>query len=158
WGDDPESPQYRFRREVDYCSGACLLVERRLFFAVGGFDEYFAPGYYEDPDLCFALKRAGHVVLYEPSARVSHVQGATFESDVSPPSTGAHAREAQRVNMLKFHAKWAEELLHHYPPGTASGLRGGRAPDRPRVLVADSELFPPDESSGGLRAAWLLVL
>jgi GT2 family glycosyltransferase len=157
-GHDPAAPQYRFRREVDYCSGSCLLVKRRLFAELGGFDEYFAPGYYEDPDLCFALRRAGHVVLYEPGARVVHLEGATFGTDASPEAIGAHGRDSFELNRVKFRAKWAEELLHHYPPGTAAGLRGGRVPDRPRVLLADGKLFPPGESSGGLRTAWLLLL
>ncbi len=157
-GRNPHDPEYGFRREVDYCSGACLLVGRQLFEAAGGFDECFAPGFYEDSDLCFTLRSTGHVVLYEPEARVIHLEGATFGTEDASGASTRHFKSGQHINRLVFQAKWAEELLHHYPPGTAAGMRGGRVPDRPRVLVSDLDLFPPDQSSGGQRMAWILRL
>jgi O-antigen biosynthesis protein len=149
--------KFRYRREVDYCSGACLLLRRQLFERVGGFDEDFAPGFYEDTDLCFTLRSKGYVVLYEPDARVVHVGGATFGTAQAAGLATRFVKSGQELNRLVFQAKWAEELLRHYPPRTAVGMRGGRAPDRPRVLVCDS-VHPPDKSSGGLRLAWMLRL
>ena len=68
--DDTEAPT------VDWVSGACFLVERRAFVAVGGFDPaYFM--YLEDVDLCWRLRRAGWATAYEPAASVLHVQGAS---------------------------------------------------------------------------------
>ena len=157
-GRDPLDPSYRYRREVDYCSGACLLVKRGLFEAAGGFDESFAPGYYGDTDLCFTLRSQGHVVLYEPGARVVHLEGATFGTSDVPGTSTSHATSRQRVDRLLFQAKWSEELLHQFPAGTAGGRRDGRIPDRPRVLVSDADLYPPDQSSGAQRMAWILVL
>src|SRR3990172_10096271 len=37
--DDPSRPEYNFVREVDYCSGACIMLRRDLWQAVGGFDQ-----------------------------------------------------------------------------------------------------------------------
>ena len=157
-GEDPADPAYNYRREVDYCSGACLLVRRALFHQVGGFDECFAPGFYEDTDLCFTLRARGQVVLYEPGAQVTHIGGATFGTEHRVGISSRHTKAGQELNRWIFLAKWAEELLHHYPPGTARGRRGGRVPNRPRVLVCDNDLYPPDVSSGGLRMAWILRL
>ena len=157
-GSNPNEPEFLYRREVDYCSGACLMVGRHLFESVGGFDECFAPGFYEDTDLCFTLRSKGRVAIYEPGARVVHLEGVTFGTADAPGVSQAHSKSGQHLNRLVFQAKWAEELLHQYPSGTAGGLRGGRIPDRPRVLVSDLDLRSPDQSSGGLRMAWVLRL
>ena len=73
-GVAPDAPEDRSTREVDWVSGACALVRREAFEAVGGFDEgYFM--YVEDLDLCWRLRRAGWRVLFEPAASVVHHQG-----------------------------------------------------------------------------------
>ena len=46
-------------------SGACLMVRRTAFEAVGGMDERFFM-YWEDADFCFRLKRAGWLTFYNP--------------------------------------------------------------------------------------------
>jgi GT2 family glycosyltransferase len=155
-GDDPSRSRYGFRREVDYCSGAALLVEREFFERTGGFDELFAPGFYEDTDLCFRARALGRVVLYEPFSSVVHLEGATFGTETAVGSSTVHTKASQEVNRLRFRAKWAETLLRHYPPGTAAGLRGGAVDQRPRVLVGDTEVPAPDRDSGGLRMTWIL--
>ena len=43
-GEDPEQPEYMFRRDVDYCSGAFLLFRKQDFIALNGFDEAVCPG------------------------------------------------------------------------------------------------------------------
>jgi len=67
---------HREPRRVDWVSGACFLVRRTAFDAVGGFDEaYFM--YLEDVDLCWRLSRAGWPAAYEPTAGIMHVQGVS---------------------------------------------------------------------------------
>jgi N-acetylglucosaminyl-diphospho-decaprenol L-rhamnosyltransferase len=51
--------------------GCCLLVRRKAFDALGGFDERFFM-YYEEYDLCGRAVDAGFDVLLEPAARVVH--------------------------------------------------------------------------------------
>ncbi len=48
---------FRFRRDVDYCSGAFLLFASEKFRELGGFDEAYAPAYYEESDFCLRLYR-----------------------------------------------------------------------------------------------------
>ncbi|HYB99152.1 MAG TPA: glycosyltransferase family 2 protein [Candidatus Limnocylindrales bacterium] len=126
-GEDPDGADYVCAREVDYCSGACLLVRRDLFEEIGGFDLRYLPAYYEDVDLCFAIRERGRKVVYEPRAVVRH---AEFGS-----SSPERAAELCRRNRPLFYARWKERLHAAPPPGaTASQLRSreaGRALQQP---------------------------
>jgi GT2 family glycosyltransferase len=75
--------------EVDWVSGACVMVRRRAFEEVGGMDERFFL-YWEDADLCFRLKRAGWATVYHPGAQVTHL-------------TGRSSVRARRESLTAFH-------------------------------------------------------
>lgn len=63
-------------REVDWVSGASLLVRRAVIDTVGGFDEgYFL--YFEETDLCLRARRAGFSTLYVRESRVAHEGSAS---------------------------------------------------------------------------------
>ncbi len=156
-GGDPEAPRYNVRHEVDYCSGAALMVRRDLFESLGGFDPRFAPAYYEDTDLCFALRENGFRVLYEPSAVVVHHEGATNGTD-GGAGLAPHIKAHQYVNRHVFTDKWAQTLQRHLPAGTAGGVLGGRVNRAPRVLVCDAWMPRHDRDSGGLRMTWIVRL
>ncbi|MEP7206510.1 MAG: glycoside hydrolase family 99-like domain-containing protein [Casimicrobiaceae bacterium] len=77
--EDPDKPQYGFEREVGYTSGACLMIPRRIFVELGGFDPAFAPAYCEDSDLCYRVRKAGYKVYYQPRAVVEHALSASMQ-------------------------------------------------------------------------------
>jgi len=104
-GDDPEKEIYNKTCEVDYCSGACLLVRKSLFNVLSGFDERYSPGYYEEVDLCFALRRMGYRVIYNPEAVVIHYESVTAGREASSP-----LRRNIEINRKKFMEKWENEL------------------------------------------------
>src|SRR5207248_1148484 len=79
--DDPDKPEYNYVREADYCSGACIAIPTALFRLLGGFDPRYAPAYYEDTDLAFAVRAAKRKVFYQPQARVVHLEGQTGGTD-----------------------------------------------------------------------------
>jgi O-antigen biosynthesis protein len=108
-GDDPQLPQYNFRRPVDYCSGVFLLTPRRLFADLGGFSSEFEPAYYEDVDYCMTLWQRGFQVVYEPLAVIRH-----YESATSGGNEFAQARMAQ--HQKKFLDKWGPVLWRHHAP------------------------------------------
>ena len=60
--------------EVDWVSGACMVIRRQAMQAVGGFDERFFL-YWEDTDLCRRIWDAGWKVVYFPGAKVTHSVG-----------------------------------------------------------------------------------
>ena len=72
--DDARGPQ-----AVDYVGGACMLVRNDAYLAVGGLDENFFM-YAEEVDLCFRLMRASWQVWYQPTAKVTHLGGASSKN------------------------------------------------------------------------------
>lgn len=62
--------------EIAWVLGASMIVRRRVFEDVGGFDERFFL-YGEDQDLCFSVRKAGWLIGYIPEAAVTHWGGAS---------------------------------------------------------------------------------
>jgi GT2 family glycosyltransferase len=112
-GDDPNLPQYEFRRPVDYCSGAFLVTARSLLRQLGGFNWMFRPAYYEDSDYCMEVWKAGYRVLYEPTAVIRHYESASSEGTEA-------AKPAMAINQQKFRKKWNDRLRKHLPYSTAN--------------------------------------
>ena len=66
--------------EVDWVSGAALMIKRKVVNEVGMFYEpYFA--LYDEKDLCNRVKRAGYKVVWVPDAKIIHLHGATAPLD-----------------------------------------------------------------------------
>jgi len=61
-------------REVDWVSGACMLLPRKVFEDVGMLDESF-PLFAEELDMATRLRDAGWSVLYTPDVEVLHALG-----------------------------------------------------------------------------------
>ena len=120
-----ESPLYNYVRQVDYCSGALLATPRALFSEIGGFDKRYEPGYYEDTDYCFEVRRHGYRVYYQPESVVVHTEGGTGGTDLT-----SGAKRFQVVNHGKFARKW-KDALRAQPkrPMLDSGPRGAAVLD-----------------------------
>lgn len=65
--------------EVDWVSGACMIIRRTTFEAVGGFDERFFM-YWEDTDLCRRIRNKGWKIIYYTRAKVVHYIGKSSSS------------------------------------------------------------------------------
>ena len=76
-GHDPEEPAFNYVRDVHYVTGAAVAIPRAIWEELSGFDDHFAPNYYEDTDLAFRVRKAGYRVLYQPLSRVVHFEGVT---------------------------------------------------------------------------------
>jgi GT2 family glycosyltransferase len=102
-------------REVDWVSGACLLVRRRDAEAAGLLDErYFM--YCEDVDFCAAIRRNGGKVYFTPASEIVHLRGRSWRTN--PAGTADRYRQSQLAFYRKHHPKWAP-LLRLY-----LGIRG----------------------------------
>ena len=145
--------QYRFRRGVDYASAACLLIPTELFLDLGGFDEIYHPGYYEDSDLCFKLHERGLRTIFEPQSRVIHVQHGSSDFE--------RARLLQESHRDLFVERWGERLVKRprlvevaQEPRQMLAARDADALDR--ILVIDDRVPFTDRGSGDPRMARLL--
>jgi N-acetylglucosaminyl-diphospho-decaprenol L-rhamnosyltransferase len=85
----------RRTREVDWVSGACLLIRRADLEAAGLLDERFFL-YTEDVDLCASVRRRGRTVLFAADVEIQHLRGR---------SAGATTATAYRRSQLAFYAK-----------------------------------------------------
>ena len=152
-GDQPGRGEYGYLREVDYCSGACLLVRRDLLRRLGGLDERYAPAYYEDTDLAFAARSLGYKVVYQPNARIIHHEGGSHGTDVS-----VGVKRFQDLNRLIFVEKWAKELEAQYPPDPSNAALARDTRRGPRALVVDHMVPHYDQDSGSVRLFALLSI
>ncbi len=148
---DPEHPQLRWCADVDYVSGAALMLPAGLFRRLDGFDPRYAPAYYEDTDLAFRVRDAGLRVLVQPDAHVVHVEGASAGTD---PTRGMKA--AQVRNREVFAARWRDALASR----PVDPVAAGRLPRDgvPQVLIVDNLTPAPTRDSASLRLVNLMRL
>jgi len=149
---DPRAPEYGYLRDADYLSAAAVAMPRALFERLGGLDARYAPAYYEDTDLSFAVRDAGLRTVYQPRARVLHDEGTSAGTD---PARGMKA--AQVRNREVFAGKWATALQSQLPPGTEP-TPALLHRTQPQVLVIDALTPQPDRDSGSLRLVNLMRL
>jgi GT2 family glycosyltransferase/ubiquinone/menaquinone biosynthesis C-methylase UbiE/glycosyltransferase involved in cell wall biosynthesis/uncharacterized coiled-coil DUF342 family protein len=142
--DDPSRHEYNYVREVDYCSGAAIMVPRVRWEELEGFDELFLPAYCEDSDLAFRLRSAGWKVIYQPRATVIHYEGVSHGTD-----TGTGIKAYQVANTQKLAVRWADTLSREALPNGEHVMRArDRAVDRKIILIIDHYVPEPDRDAG----------
>ena len=145
---DPMHPEYSYLREVDYCSGACLLVRKDLFQQLGGFDERYSPAYYEDSDLCLGIWGLGYKVVFQPDVVVFHHE---FTSSSFNKATALMA-----TNQSKFVAKRKDTLKDKFDPSPNNILYARDIRQGNRILVVDDRVPTPYQGAGYPRADRML--
>ena len=145
-GLNPNDPRFNFVREVDYCSGAALMVRKDLWDRYGGLDEQFAPAYYEDTDLCFGIRRLGYKVYYQPASHIIHYEGKTAGTDIN-----SGFKKYQVVNREKFQKKWQDELTKQYAHDVRNVVMASNRAVRKNLFVSDPLIIKYDRASGSLR-------
>ena len=148
-GADPLQPEFRYRREVDYCSGAFLLFKKSVYEELHGFDEIYAPAYYEESDFCIRLQQRGLRVIYNPDTRITHYEFAS-----SGGLEGATKLQlAHRQLLCERHVDY---LARKYSNSPANILRARTSRRVPNLLVIDDRVPYPSLGAGYPRAANML--
>ncbi|MCU4180594.1 glycosyltransferase family 2 protein [Bosea sp. BH3] len=83
---------------LPFLSGACLLIRRELFLALGGFDPAIFL-FYEDDDLCRRMRDAGHALVHVHEAEARHGRGRST------------APSPQRRFKARWHLAWSEGYI-----------------------------------------------
>jgi GT2 family glycosyltransferase/tetratricopeptide (TPR) repeat protein len=99
---------------VERLTGFCLLARREVIERVGGFDEGYGLGFFEDDDLCVRAREAGFRLLVAQDVFIHHFGSRTF--------TGLDIDGSQQLemNFERFRAKWGQEHAAGYRmPGPA---------------------------------------
>ena len=96
------TPRYRV-------AGFAVLMRKALYEEVGGLDESFGTGNYEDDDLCLKVSRKGYAIMVDESVFIHHYRSQTFIDNK------INYRDILSVNGSKFKGKWPnvdyEQLL-----------------------------------------------
>ena len=97
---------------VTAVTAACLVVERKKFEAVGGFDEIDFPVAFNDVDLCLKLNAHGWQSFYEPRSRLIHHESKSRGDDRAKSNRQRFAGE-----LAALKRKWQTDLhcdpFHH---------------------------------------------
>jgi GT2 family glycosyltransferase len=119
-------------RITDYCSGACLLMRRKVFLDLGGFDPIFDPAYFEDVDLSTRLRSIGLFTYYCGASIVHHEESVTSNRIWSAEQRRQHIA-VNHDRLVKRWGRYLNERIHNdvepeplgsimwEPEGTSSG-------------------------------------
>lgn len=111
-GDDPDDFKYNYVKEVDYISGAAIMIRKNLWNIIGGFDERYTPAYCEDSDLAFEVRKYGYKVVYQPLSVITHFEGISNGTDENKEGS---IKSYQVINKEKLKEKWKDELVKQFP-------------------------------------------
>ncbi len=142
--DHPAKPEYNYVKEVDYISGASIMIRSDLWNQIGGFDERFAPAYYEDADLAFEVRKYGYKVMYQPKSVVVHFEGRSHGTDIN-----AGIKSYQVKNREKFIEKWKDNLLNEqFENGNNVFWARDRSKGKKTILIIDHYVPTRDKDAG----------
>ncbi|MCI8938511.1 MAG: glycosyltransferase [Dorea sp.] len=149
-GENPNAPEYNYVKEVDYISGASIIIRKELWEKIGGFDERYVPAYCEDSDIAFEIRRIGKKVLYQPASVVVHFEGTSNGQDLS-----CGIKSYQTENSKKLAKKWAEVFAkEQYENKSENVFRARERKQGRNTVVVFSETIPKYDHDAGSKTIY----
>jgi GT2 family glycosyltransferase len=146
---DPDAPEFNYVKEVDYISGASIIIRTDLWKQIGGFDKRYTPAYCEDSDLAFEVRNRGYKVMYQPLSEVIHFEGYTHGTDQSEGIKGNAIKAYQKRNNEKFREKWEQVLKNeHFANGENVFWARDKSRSKKTILVIDHYVPEFDKDAG----------
>lgn len=98
-----------FAQNVSAVTAACMLMPRKLFDEIGGFDEKLAVAY-NDVDLCLRIRENGYLIVCNPFAEAFHYESISRGYE---EKQGNQDRFREEVRYMK--EKWRDTLSKEDP-------------------------------------------
>jgi len=133
-----DNGQWDEPRQVEYVTGAAMAFRRSLLELVGLLDEDFWPGYFEDTDFCFRVRKAGYEVWYVPQAVLTHAETTSLRDTTSVSC----AYERGRLRFVLKHLPPSRFLTEFIPAGKKYRLPATQGLDGDPLLLAYLEAIP----------------
>jgi len=92
-------------QDLSAVTAACMMVPRKVFEEVNGFDDEKFKVAYNDVDLCMKIRKLGYLVVFTPFAELYHYESKSRGNDDTPEKMKRFKSEIKR-----FKEKWREEL------------------------------------------------
>lgn len=143
-----QNPEYNYVKEVDYISGASILIRTSLWNEIGGFDERYVPAYCEDSDLAFEVRKHGFKVVYQPLSVAIHFEGVSNGIDIN-----SGIKKYQVENQSKLYEKWSKELKYQQPPQTNIFQARERGGHKKTILFID-RIVPMYDNDAGSKTVY----
>jgi tetratricopeptide (TPR) repeat protein len=107
----------------------CTLIKKEVIDKIGGLDERFSPGNFEDDDFCLRAQKAGYKAVIAKDVFIHHYGSKSFKA-------GGEQKYAERleINKQKFVDKWGATIEEIW-------LQGKKTKDRNIVCPLDNDLF-----------------
>ena len=145
---DPEASEFNYVKEVDYISGASIMIRKSIWEELGGFNEIYSPAYCEDSDLAFSIREKGYKVVYQPLSKVVHFEGFSHGTDNNPQSGLTDIKSYQKINSARFAEKWQPVLQQQFPNGVNPYWTRDRSHGKPTIVVIDHYVPHFDKDAG----------
>ena len=145
-GEYPDHPQISYFREVDFCSLTSVIMRKKVFEEMGGFDECYTPAYYEDIDLALRLKKAGYKNYVCPHSRVIHMLSASYGG------TPIFFNERNRNILMERWQSYLQETAIYINAEDSCYFKG----EKEHILYIDAETPMADRGSGGMDAIFFM--
>lgn len=128
------------RREINAVTFACALIRRRVWEQIGGLDEIFVGGQFEDIDFCLRTRDNGWKVVYQPLATLYHYEHGSGEE-----FTTASSSKNSKIFKKRWGYRGSDEYLFRpfgfrgYREQLAEVMQELRAFDMQFALTTDNE-------------------
>lgn len=151
-GDNPSKPEYNFLREVDYCSGAALIVKKDLFQKLGGFNPVYKKERYAEMDLCFSLIDMGYKIIYQPQSLVINSNGKRRKRNKY-----SLIKKWQLIDKGIFLKKWNNYFLNEYANSESNCIFSKRIRRKGRTILVLDRYVPLFDKDSGSYRMWNLL-